>query len=96
MGWDLRAEALLQSCREVAVKLRRKLGCIGQVGGEKFRVERHFRIGQQHREFRAREPLTVHRPVGEGLVIGQEFQRPIKPPRFFEIANQPRLTIERR
>ena len=96
MGRDQSPEPVAQARRKIAAQLRLQLRRFGQVGGEKLVVERHLGVGQQDRELGPHQPLAMRGAGGEGLVVRQEFERAIEPARAFEIADQPRLSVERR
>ncbi len=94
MGRDQRPEPVAQGRWEIASQLVGQFGRIGKIGGQNLAVERHLCVGEQNREFGSDESLALRRTGREGLVVGQEFERPVEPARPLEIADQPRLPVE--
>src|SRR5205823_12930463 len=94
MAADLRTEAVAQRCREIAPKILGQLGQFGQIGGEQLAIEGHLRVSEQDRQLGTDEPATLRRPLRQGLVVRQEFERTVEPAGPLEITHQADLAVE--
>jgi hypothetical protein len=89
MRGDGIGEAPAHLLGEIALELAAEIGIVGDGALQELVVEGELGIGEEHRKLGPGEALAQARPLGQGGVVGQEFDRAVEPPLALQSLHQP-------
>ena len=90
------AEALARGGREIALELAGEVRIVRKLGREQLSVEGDLRIREEDRELGRGQSLSGRLALGQRVVVGQELECPVEPPRLLEAADVAGVDVDHR